>query len=260
MELIIAMAILALLMTAICGLMGVQMTSFKKTKADITVQNSAQETYDNITDAIMQAKNIRLEGYVITSGNKFEFDETNVGAVVSGTDVSEAIYMRGSDIEALPSEQQLGKSDFMTLKTTDGAGTTSYTEVYITKLTIKYAVPMDISAVPADKQSEASALSVDTCTAVYEFDGKNMYLSRTYEYMTTLNDTASGADKSNQLYSSSLNYVELADGTTITGAVATVDAENNSIGIELMFADKSMSYTTLGMVNIRNSYVLKDFE
>lgn len=64
-ELVIAMAILAFLMTAISSFMGSGVLSFKKAKADITVHNSAQDTYNQLMDSIMQANDIIIYGYTV---------------------------------------------------------------------------------------------------------------------------------------------------------------------------------------------------
>ncbi len=62
-ELIIAIAVLAFLMTAVSSMMGSSVMTNRKAQADLEVQTSAQETYNRITDAIMQAKKIYIFGY-----------------------------------------------------------------------------------------------------------------------------------------------------------------------------------------------------
>ncbi|MCM1209712.1 MAG: prepilin-type N-terminal cleavage/methylation domain-containing protein, partial [Ruminococcus sp.] len=62
-ELIIAIAVLAFLMTAISSLMTSSLITNRKTQADIEVQTTAQETYNKITDALMQAKSVYILGY-----------------------------------------------------------------------------------------------------------------------------------------------------------------------------------------------------
>jgi len=64
-ELIIAIAILAFLMTAVSSFMGSGMLGFKKSKADITSHNSAQSTYNQMMDSIMQANDIIIYAYTI---------------------------------------------------------------------------------------------------------------------------------------------------------------------------------------------------
>ncbi len=89
-ELVVAIAILALLGTAIVGIMGSNTSIFRKNKADIKIQTSAEETYNTISEDIMQAKYIYIEGYA--SADTIPFDDltmeigknlTSVGGGVS---------------------------------------------------------------------------------------------------------------------------------------------------------------------------------
>lgn len=278
-ELIVALAIMALLMTAVCALMGQNSITYKKTKADISVQNSAQATYDSISDSIMQAKSISLKGY--TADDAITFSPTDIGAD-SDASLTEIKCLKTSDINAKPSAEQTGYTDYKNLKSASG-----YTDVYITELVITYSVPLEKDNLKncveqnriADTASDGSPIPVkqyqfidstgnsveldaddeDICTVTYRFEGKNMYVGRTYKYMFAKNDmwSSSDTDLSRWLYSSSLNYVTCGSAT-VTGIVAQIDAENNCIGLDIMFADRNMSYTTNGMINIRNSYVLND--
>lgn len=86
-ELVIAMAILAFLMTAICSFMGTGVMNFKKTKADIDVHTSAQDVYDQIADAIMAANNLVICAYVI--------DGTLDGTTATSTD---ATFLTAGDV------------------------------------------------------------------------------------------------------------------------------------------------------------------
>lgn len=70
-ELIIAIAVLAFLMTAISSLMTSSLITNRKTQADIEVQTTAQETYNKITDALMQAKAIYVLGYTYSGTPDF---------------------------------------------------------------------------------------------------------------------------------------------------------------------------------------------
>ncbi len=64
-ELIIAIAVLAFLMTAVGAFMSSGVLSFKKAKADIIVHNSAQDTYNQLMDSIMQANDIVIYAYTV---------------------------------------------------------------------------------------------------------------------------------------------------------------------------------------------------
>lgn len=70
-ELIISLAILAMVTVAIVGVMTSQTSIFRKSKKDLEVQTTASETYEKINDAVMQAKYIYIEGY--TSSSRYIF-------------------------------------------------------------------------------------------------------------------------------------------------------------------------------------------
>lgn len=86
-ELVIAMAILAFLMTAVSSFMGSGVLNLRKTKADIDVHGSAQDVYDQISDSIMSAKNFIVCAYVI--------DGTIDGTTATSTD---ATFLTAGDV------------------------------------------------------------------------------------------------------------------------------------------------------------------
>ena len=63
-ELLVSIAILSLIIVAVGGIMYSNNLIYRKEKADITVQGSAQDVYNKINEDIMQAKHIYFEGYV----------------------------------------------------------------------------------------------------------------------------------------------------------------------------------------------------
>ena len=116
-ELLVSIAILSLIIVAVGGIMYSNNLIYRKEKADITVQGSAQDVYNKINEDIMQAKHIYLEGYVTDdkikfTSNKIEsnsvgvtpknfllptdqyvLDELLEGAVVYNADTLEKIYL-----------------------------------------------------------------------------------------------------------------------------------------------------------------------
>jgi len=256
-ELIISIAILALLMVAVIGVMNTNVVIFRKSKADLAVQSSAQDVYNHMTDSIMQAKSVRIEGY--TASSPITFVTTDVGGVREGISLFDGKYLKGSDIAALPTGDQVNYTDFKTLKTLKAGTTDEYelTDVYLKKFQVTYAVPLDPHYVPDGVDTGED--DKDECTVTYTFDKNVMKVEMSYKYMSKMNTGES--DDDSRIYTNQLNYVKMSDtddAKTVTGAVAQVDAENNSIAITLYFADKSMSYKTIGMVDIRNSFVLYD--
>ncbi len=289
-ELIIAMAVLAFLMTAIGSLMGSSIASHKKQKAEIRVHTSAQETYNQITDSIMQAKNVVVVGYV--SSTEFDFLDpgTDVGATpqlvyyVKDAEMKEFIK-NNPTVYGTTDAASIGDANIKLFSEFDNS---KY--FYVKKIAIMTSVPLDMTEVPssiidaqtsteiklrdqlADPSNNEVVVKIDRTASgtdvyseydnvvhIYTFDGANMYYEKQYSFMTNLNDKIAGINKDACLYNSGFSYVS-SGGTNpvdITGCRATIDAKNGAIGVDLMFNDRNMTYTTNGMVNIRNSYVLK---
>ena len=98
---------------------------------------------------------------------------------------------------------------------------------------------------------------------IYTFKDGKLYYETVYKYMNLLTDKINSNNTESldrHVYSDCFKYVvDDADSTrTITGCVVNVDAENGSLSIDLMYGKNSMVYNTVGKVNIRNSYVLKE--
>ncbi len=285
-ELIIAMAVLAFLMTAIGSLMGSSIASHKKQKAEIRVHTSAQETYNQITDSIMQAKDIVIVGYESSTEYSFSKPGVDVGATpqlvyyVKNAEMREFIKNNPS-VYGTADAASIGDANIKLFSEFDNS---KY--FYVKKIAIMTSVPIDLSAVPGSAilandatglklkdqltntevkvgiEQTASGLDAyteyDNLVNIYTFEGANMYYERQYSFMTSLNDMI-GAKKENCLYNSGFSYVKTSDTTPveISGCRAVIDAKNGAIGVDLMFNDLNMTYTTKGMVNIRNSFVLK---
>ena len=75
-ELIITVAIMTLIGVAMVGIMSSNTVAFRKTKSDLDVQNVAQDTFNKISNDLMQAKAVYIEGF--RPGN-VEFDNNVVG-------------------------------------------------------------------------------------------------------------------------------------------------------------------------------------
>jgi flagellar basal body rod protein FlgC len=102
---------------------------------------------------------------------------------------------------------------------------------------------------------------------MFVFEDENMYYMTKYAYVSSnddnLADAGTSAKKEDFLYSSSFEVIDqdLSDGSgseSRTNAVACVDVDNGSIAVDLQYSDKNMTYTTDGMIKIRNSFVLKN--
>ena len=292
-ELIIAMAVLAFLMTAIGSLMGSSIASHKKQKAEIQVHTSAQETYNQITDSIMQAKEVVIAGYEVDTPYNFVENGADVGSTpdlvyyVKNEEMKDFIKNNPS-VFGTDGAIAVGDSNIKLFTEFDS---THY--LYVTKMAVMTSVPIDLTAVEprdililgtdrvvlndnladggsgmVDIKIETTASGLDAYTEydnlvhIYSFEGSNMYYERQYSFMTTLNDMIDPADSSTKdacIYNEGLSYVKTsgAGATEVSGCVVTIDANNGAIGVDLLFNSRNMTYTTNGMINIRNSYVLK---
>ena len=183
-------------------------------------------------------------------------------------------------------------SDFVYFKDLD-----PNTKIYVTFLRVESAVPIDIMQVPssnpnANSQNLNNALTgeevtverkevqtkneagvvtktemvyikKDTQVSTFYFEGQNMYYGREYAFMTKLNDPVNminDESKKQHLYSKYFASVVGSQGAVsknISGCVATVNADDGTVGINLSYNKSSMIYETVGRVNTRNTHVLK---
>ena len=264
-ELIIALAVLAMLMTAVIMMMSNNTVIYRKTKADINIQTTAQETFNTLQDSIMQAKEIEISGYVVT----------NPGTASESVSTNEVTYKKPS----------IAKTDtaavgFDTLKVTNASNVTTYTYIRPTKLKIKYSV------------KATDTIDNRNCTVTYyfcrydnpDYDASstkaadnmptrcNVYVSRVYDSgSTTKNDmwAAPAADASDEdkwtpastaasTAAQRKKYEDYLFTSSLQEITFTVDYESQSIDLDMDFADKSMIYHNGGIVSVRNSYVMKD--
>jgi len=112
-ELMVSIAILALIMVAIAGIMYSNNVIFRKTKSDIVVQDDAQSVYNKINDDLMQAKHVYIEGYTsdVSSATpeKVEFVSNKPGKEDSASLVSYK-FMLPTDKYVIKQTQSQGKS------------------------------------------------------------------------------------------------------------------------------------------------------
>lgn len=270
-ELIVAIAVLALLITAVVTMMGHESVILRKSEADISVQNAAQESYNDISDILMQATSVKIEAYV---GDDIEFSKKTPGKSLEGGETFTSVsFVRKSNATGAAGEYNFEDSgtkivnegsggSALCLKETTISGTDStsaFTKLYLKRLIVTYSVPYD-SAYKGDSVSVPTGTDKDECTANIIFEGNRIYITKTYKYMTKLDSTYSETDadaKERCLYTSKLNYVKAA-GADISAAIATVDVDNQSISLELKFLDNKMTYNVSGITNIKNSYVFID--
>lgn len=239
-ELVVALAVLAMVMVAVIMLMSNNTVIYRKTKADISVQTSAQETYSALQDSIMQAKYIEISGY--TDG-----------------DATVKTYKKKSLIA--DGDAALG---FDTLVSTDESGTSTYTTIYPTKLTVTYSV------------ENSDDIDNKNCTVSYYFcryedpekagqQKCNIYVSRDYDAASGKKDvkwsTSEGWTPEKGTGSSKEDrdkFQEYLYTQALAEAKMHVDYTTQSFDLDLNFYDRGQKYNTSGVVSCRNSYITKD--
>ena len=279
-ELIIAIAILAFLMTAVGSMMSSSVLTNRKAQADITVQDAAQLTYNKISDAIMQSKKVFIEGYMLNSGSTTpEFSENGKSVSYSATKVYLAKKMDPHGTKAQNCSKVISELSNHGITGASEANIkffdeiTSSDTIYVSKRIVYTSEPITGVSLPVTKTDyEGQSVTVselpttgdpdqaDTVVNTFTFIDNKLYLEKKYLFSTGKNDVISdwtdAAALEKNLYSNAIGYV--TNGTlNLSGCLVRVDAKNGSIGVDLNFNDKKMTYTTLGMVNIRNSYVLR---
>lgn len=300
-ELIIAMAILAFLMTAVVSFMSAGVASYKKAKADVSVHNHAQSVYNSITEMTMQANDIVLLAYR-NGGAELNFNKP--GSDVTNPDkLSDLCYIVKDDTV---------KAKFMhTPEFNPAYGFVYYkdlnpsTELYIKSIIIESGVDLKLefckddgagayydafavergddnvktvinelknegtSDTKKDVNGDVVYDTTDTLRSIYTFDGNKMYLQRKYRYMVAQNDyygwdmgvltggSAAEDSMENYLYTEALSYAKKSDSESVSGVLARVNVKEGTIYYEFKFNDKNMTYSSQGLAQLRNSYVLK---
>ncbi len=130
-EILVALVILALLMTAVISLMMNNNLIFRKTKNDIKVQSQADETFSLISDVFMSAKYVYVEGYI--GDAEQTFSKTEVGATTS---VNYSDIKARSKVNGMISSTNTFDSDDVNLK-----------DIYVKKLIVVSSVPLDSNVV-----------------------------------------------------------------------------------------------------------------
>lgn len=290
-ELIIAMAVLAFLMLAVSSFMSSSVIQNKKAKVDVRLQAQAQETYSLITDSIMQATDIAIIGYVANDDSLINLGKAGNDGEDTSAVLTKKYFVRDKKAadELIAKYGSIDEANIVYFKDAD-----VNQKIYVSLMQIKSAVPLDMNYVPgADPTTTAeqkilnsitNELASVTCTVegtekIYSindtlistiyFEENNMYFGKKYTYMVgpdkdnpdlddpmDITDTAS---KKDHLYNKYFSYLKGKSGPSdvdVSGCVATINGKDSSIGIDLYYNQSSMTYTTIGRVNPRNSYVL----
>ncbi|MBQ8924461.1 MAG: type II secretion system protein [Lachnospiraceae bacterium] len=282
-ELVIAIAMLAFIMTAVSALMGNSIFSFRKSKANIAVQNKAQSTYDQISDSLMQAQKIVVVGYFCDSGD-VQFEGVKSEEVTSGVFNGEYYFVANEAIK-----KEYNDAGIMNVK----LFSEEPKKIYVTKLIIDVAVPFVPGAGDtADELTKVNQLTGETVkirnytqksdgTKLYIKDASGnkmydtndivrytytvvdnvLYLEKKYAYGSGDDYTINWSNDSSKLYGEycdSIKYLKSSTGKSIPGIAVTVDQVNGAMNLELHFDDKDLYYDTQGVIKVRNSNVLEN--
>lgn len=248
-ELLIVLAILSIVMIALSQFMGTSVMAYQRTNADITVHNSAQQTYNQISNSIMQANDVYVCGMTSTAETfnlMIKADEDSLSTLGFGSKDGKKENNR------LVSYNASGVKDGNVYNKKSGAKLKWIYAVDGNKFTIQTFYRINGAATDTKyiicKQQEKA----------YDSSGNGFYKDiYVYYYLD---------EKEHDLYmwkSDSLNmYVtKQTDDAEIfcenvTGFKTSSDTDGNGLQVELQFEDRKMEYNSNGMIKIRNSNVL----
>ena len=244
-ELMVALAILALLMTAVIMMMSNNTIVYKKNKAEVTVQTNAQETYSILQDSIMQAKAIKIEGYTgdtVKASQEYKCEVLGDGTIKNGF-IDEAT---GKMLEIHPTKIEI---QYCALKKKKEDGSLVNYDGTVTYYFVRYTDGSDkkCSIFVEHKYDSTSGIENDT------WEGNTDVLDAADNWKPEL-ETGSNAGGSTK--KSRDAYDDWLLSSSLTDTTLMVDAENQAISIAMHFMERNRIYDTSGIVTIRNSYVL----
>jgi len=219
--------------------------------------------------------------YVVYEGGRFKkFDSAGHYVQVPASDISSVSFNWGSVGTATT---VAGKRSFNYLKT----GSTPM-NLYITEIKIHQSVQLDWkyaiktaedsdgnhydgderwSSNPGNdfliktdvdgyhyltlRSNQSLVIDHDEVTTTYTFDKNVMTVSSKYKYMYKLN-TYSNDDAE---YTNLIKFLNIG-GKDVPGVIARVDAENQSIELEIHVGNNKESYVSTGIINLKNNNVL----
>ena len=101
------------------------------------------------------------------------------------------------------------------------------------------------------RSNQSLVIDHDEVTTTYTFDKNVMTVSSKYKYIYKLN-TYSNDDAE---YTNLIKFLNIG-GKDVPGVIARVDAENQSIELEIHVGNNKESYVSTGIINLKNNNVL----
>ena len=279
-ELVISIAILAIVATAIIGIMSSNTVVFRKSKADLDIQNVAMDSFNQLENDIMQAKYI----YIEADGKKYTCEsDKNLLHVGGKSKIPDLIAMTDADLQnkykALAAADATGtqrkvfdsyynKVRYMSAQdkilyyafldsgigddTNETFESLSKTDVLsnVTLIRVVYPVKDDSPSSEVTNLDDGSVVSEPlnymACVVDYKFDSGKIEFQRRYsdDYSATFPTDSDPWT----------TYTDLASGNLS----AVIDCAGNSIKLSQGFDKQSRKYQSERTIPIRNSYVLKD--
>ncbi len=249
-ELVIAVAILAIIMVAIASFMTSTTKSYNRAKNDAQLQQTGQELFDMISDKVMQAKEIRIgrdgKEYAIL-GTNLSTQENNAGQLLKED---------GSPASTSGSGYELYSYRMLTPEDTD-----------IDYICICYE----------GMNTFGGKTGYGPIVDVYYFDSGNVYLKRNTggvrnssldkstdgSPVETLDNDNSRVNRDNMIntsiddWASVINKDDYLVCKNIENVYAYSVADENAIYLQIDLGKKGIENVSQGMITIRNSYVLQ---
>lgn len=258
-ELLIAIAILAIIMVGIARFMGSTTKTYNKTRHDLEIQETGQQVFDMMSDKIMQAKEIRIgmngKEYAILGANQSTKIATD-GSLVDDSDSKVATSDANRELYAM---QYLTKDDVDTFP--------------VAGQKIDYiAVYYDRSFTTATESAYGPVVDVfyfynDCIYMLREEGGKRSdSLNHNDDGGTILSDSSSDLSLNIDVMLndgikdiSALSESELLDARVcqnVKNLYGYAIPADNAIYLQLDLEKNKVTNTSQGVITIRNSYVL----
>lgn len=258
-ELLIAIAILAIIMVGIARFMGSTTKTYNKTRHDLEIQEAGQQVFDMMSDKIMQAKEIRIgmngKEYAILGANESVkiavdgslVDDSDSKVATSGAhrELYAMQYLTKDDVEGLPDAAK--KIDYIAIyyeRSVTSDSDTAYGPVV--DVFYFYNDCIYMLRHEGGKRSNSLNPNDDGGTVVSNMNH--------YEQLGMDSMMNSGIKDISTLSESELLDARVCENVkNLYGYVIPAD---NAIYLQLDLEKNNNSNTSQGVITIRNSYVL----
>lgn len=223
-ELVLAIAILAIIMVSLASFMGTTTRTYTRTKNDIEIQEKGQQVYDSISDKLMQATCVRIgtsdgkEYYSYPSEKVYEFE--GIDDVAKIADIS---YI------SIAYERKSGANEYVAVADTyyyNNANQKLYMKRY---------------------NGETRTEAVTSSTDIVQTDSKTKAESLTEKILK------SAVESTTVIFSNE----DLVIAGNIEGITGYVIPKDNSVYLTINMKKRTAENVAEGIITIRNNYVLK---